>query len=156
MRVANFEIRFIKPADLREVVMIEQRDGAKSNPLGGAWAKEDFCQVLQSASHKGLVVRAKRHIIGYVVYCLMPDKIHVCNMVVTTKFRKHGAGTQMLDKLKEELSLRRPLLEIDVKESNLAAQLFLRNRGFKAISVVRNWYEKPVKEDAYKFQFQKS
>jgi ribosomal-protein-alanine N-acetyltransferase len=39
-----------------------------------------------------------------------------------------------------------------VRESNLGAQLFFRMRGFRAVKVLRNYYEDSG-EDAYLMQF---
>ena len=41
---------------------------------------------------------------------------------------------------------------LEVRETNLAAQLFFRQRGFKAISVLRDFYDDTT-EDAYLMQY---
>jgi len=157
--VVSTETRTMQPSDLGQVMVIEDTNGPRSNPMGGAWTKEDFCAVLQAANHQGIVALMKQNrkykIVGFAVYCLLADKIHVCNMAVHPEHQGQGVGTMLIDRLKDKLarSGRRKALEFDIRESNLPAQLYLKGRGFRAISVVRNWYEQPVREDAYKFQF---
>ena len=44
-----------------------------------------------------------------------------------------------------------PIL-LEVRETNLSAQLFFRNSGFKAVSVLREFYD-DTPEDAYVMQY---
>jgi ribosomal-protein-alanine N-acetyltransferase len=41
---------------------------------------------------------------------------------------------------------------LEVRETNLPAQVFFRSNGFRAISVMRNFYD-DTPEDAYAMQF---
>ncbi|MEM7316575.1 MAG: ribosomal-protein-alanine N-acetyltransferase RimI, partial [Planctomycetota bacterium] len=47
---------------------------------------------------------------------------------------------------------RRNRIMLEVRETNLQAQLFFRSGGFKAVSVLRDFYEDTV-EDAYMMQY---
>jgi ribosomal-protein-alanine N-acetyltransferase len=59
----------------------------------------------------------------------------------------------MLQKLISKLSQqRRNRVLLEVRETNLPAQLFFRSCGFRAISVLRDFYE-DTPEDAYLMQF---
>jgi ribosomal-protein-alanine N-acetyltransferase len=58
----------------------------------------------------------------------------------------------MLQKLTTKLSQqRRNRILLEVRETNLHAQLFFRQAGFRAISVLRDFYEDTT-EDAYLMQ----
>ena len=58
-----------------------------------------------------------------------------------------------VEKLKSKLSRqRRNRVVLEVRETNLDAQLFFRKQGFLALSVLRDFYEDTV-EDAYLMQF---
>lgn len=139
---------------LPQVMAIEKINSHESNPLLGAWKCEDFYEVLSQPNHQGIVAWKGNKIVGFAIYCLSIDMIHIANMAVHSDYLKQGVGTQLLIKLNSKLKpKRRTTLEIDIRESNLHAQLFLRGRGFKAICVCRNWYEEPRKEDCYKFQY---
>ncbi len=49
-------------------------------------------------------------------------------------------------------SQRRTRILLEVRETNLAAQLFFRDSGFRAVSVLRDYYE-DTPEDAYLMQY---
>ena len=62
-------------------------------------------------------------------------------------------GRQMMAKLMGKLSQqRRSRLLLEVRETNLDAQLFFRSLGFRAVSVLRGFYE-DTPEDAYVMQY---
>jgi len=79
--------------------------------------------------------------------------LHVENFAVHPDYRRCGIGTAMVEKLKSKLSpIKRTSLALDVRESNLDAQLFFRHHGFKAVKVIREAYE-DTDEDAYRFAY---
>ena len=58
----------------------------------------------------------------------------------------------MVEKLKSKLShQRRNRIVLEVRETNLEAQLFFKKQDFLALSVLRNFYDDTV-EDAYLMQ----
>ncbi len=60
---------------------------------------------------------------------------------------------ERIQKLISKLShQRRNRILLEVRETNLAAQLFFRDAGFRAISVLRDFYDDTT-EDAYLMQF---
>jgi ribosomal-protein-alanine N-acetyltransferase len=59
----------------------------------------------------------------------------------------------MIEKLLGKLSSqRRTRITLEVRETNLAAQLFFRNSGFRATSVLHEFYDDSP-EDAYLMQY---
>ena len=59
----------------------------------------------------------------------------------------------MVQKLISKLSTqRRNRILLEVRETNLVAQLFFRNSSFRAVSVLRDFYEDTT-EDAYLMQY---
>lgn len=139
---------------LPQVMEIEEGNSLESNPLAGKWKRKDFLEVLAHPNHQGMVAWSGKKIVGFAIYSLSYEKIHICNMAVHPDYLNQGIGSQIIMKFKSKLRpKRRTSIDIDIRESNLRAHLFLRNRGFKAICVCRNWYEAPCKEDAYKFQY---
>jgi ribosomal-protein-alanine N-acetyltransferase len=49
-------------------------------------------------------------------------------------------------------SQRRSRITLEVRETNLAAQLFFRSQAFRAVSVLRRYYD-DTPEDAYLMQY---
>src|SRR5690606_10590779 len=79
--------------------------------------------------------------------------LHLLNFAVADQWRRHGAGVQMMAKLMAKLSSqRRTRIALEVRETNLAAQLFFRQLGFRAVTVLRDFYDDTT-EDAYLMQY---
>ena len=96
-----------------------------------------------------MLFRSEEQIVGFMIYELNRNQLHVLNFAVRADFRRRGLGSQMLDKLVSKLSQqRRTRISLEVRESNLAAQLFFRKAGFRAISVLRDYYDDTT-ESAY-------
>ena len=117
------------------------------------WFEDDFVRVLRTNNCIGMVAEYEQKIAGYMVYELHRTKIHVLNFAVDLHYQRQGIGTQLVKKLVSKLSThRRSRIVLEVRESNLTAQLFFRECVFKAVSVLRNFYADSP-EDAYLMQY---
>ena len=96
-----------------------------------------------------MVAEQEGTVVGFMIYELHRSRLHILNFSVHPTHLRMGIGKQMVDKLIGKLSLqRRTKIMLEVRETNLAAQLFFREAGFRAISVLRDYYEDTT-EDAY-------
>ena len=92
-------------------------------------------------------------VVGFMVYELHKNQLHILNFAVHSDFRRQGVGKQMVGKLISKLShQRRNRILLEVRETNLAAQMFFKNNSFKAVSVLRDFYDDSA-EDAYRMQY---
>jgi [ribosomal protein S18]-alanine N-acetyltransferase len=92
-------------------------------------------------------------IAGYMIYELHKTRLHVLNFAVAAAHRRQQIGTRLVNKLVGKLSgQRRTRVMLEVRETNLAAQLFFRQQGFRAVSVLRDFYDDST-EDAYLMQY---
>jgi ribosomal-protein-alanine N-acetyltransferase len=113
------------------------------------WCEEDFIRCLRQRNCIGMVAERDEQIVGFMIYELHKTRLHILNFAVHAECRRRGVGKQMADKLIGKLShQRRTRILLEVRETNLDAQLFFRTCGFRAISVLRDFYEDTV-EDAY-------
>ena len=136
-------IRWMIRRDMPEVLNIE------SQSFEFPWSEDDFIRCLRQRNCIGMVAEHEEQIVGFMIYELNRNLLHVMNFAVRADFRRRGLGSQMLDKLISKLSQqRRTQITLEVRESNLAAQLFFRRSGFKAVSVLRDYYEDTT-ESAY-------
>jgi ribosomal-protein-alanine N-acetyltransferase len=140
------EIKTLSKNHLSEVVGIEKVNGM------WLWDEDFFCKTLRPANVGGIVLESSKKVIGFAVYQLEDNFINILNMAVHPKYERRKAGTNLILKLKAKLVPKRDYLQIDVRESNLNAQLFLKKMGFRAIEVMRGFHKEP-REDAYRFQF---
>jgi ribosomal-protein-alanine N-acetyltransferase len=96
-----------------------------------------------------MVAEYGERIVGFMIYELHRNKIHVLDFATAGEFRRRGVGRQMVAKLVGKLSVqRRNRIAVYVRETNLAAQLFFRVTGFRATEVIREHYL-DTGEDAY-------
>jgi ribosomal-protein-alanine N-acetyltransferase len=96
-----------------------------------------------------MVAEAGDAVVGFMVYELHRSRLHVLNFAVARSHRRLGIGTRMMERLIGKLTPdRRSRLVLEVRETNLPAQLFFRSLGFRAISVLKDFYQDTT-EDAY-------
>ena len=140
-------IRWMIRRDMPEVLSIE------SHSFEFPWTEEDFINCLRQRNCIGMVAEHDDHVVGFMIYELNKTRIRVLNFAVSEKFRRRGAGSQMMAKLIGKLSSqKRSRITLEVRETNLPAQLFFRTVGFRAVSVLRQFYA-DTPEDAYLMQY---
>lgn len=140
-------IRWMIRRDMTEVLDIETAS------FEFPWLEEDFIRCLRQRNCIGMVAEHENQVVGFMVYELNKNRIHILNFAVAPEARRLNVGTQMLDKLVGKLSTsRRNRVILEVRETNLDAQLFFRENGFRAVSVLRDYYEDTT-EDAYLMQY---
>ena len=130
-------IRWMIRRDFAEALTIEQ-DG-----FGSPWVEENFIFWLRHRNCIAMVAEDEHEerIIGFMVYELFKDHLHVLNLGVAVSRRMEGVGRAMIDKLKHKLSSeRRTRLVIEVNERNIDGQLFLKSCGLRAIEVLPDFY----------------
>src|SRR4051812_49102587 len=94
------------------------------------WTEEDFLKVLRQRNVIGLVaeIPGRDEIAGFMLYELHPKYMWVQNFAVHPSCHRRGVGRQMVQKLVGKTSMhRRTSIRADVRETNLAAQLFFRS-----------------------------
>jgi ribosomal-protein-alanine N-acetyltransferase len=140
-------IRWMIRRDMPDVLGIE------SNCFEFAWSEDDFIRCLRQRNCIGMVAECDERVAGFMIYELHKNRLHVLNFAVHSDYRRRGIGSTMMRKLLGKLSQeRRNRIMLEVRETNLEAQLFFKSLGFKAISVLRDFYDDAT-EDAYLMQF---
>ena len=140
-------IRWMIRRDMAEVLDIE------SAVFQWPWQEDDFIRCLRQRNCIGMVAEHEDRILGFMVYKLHKTRLHVLNFAMHPARQRRGIGRQMVEKLKNKLSMeRRNRLMLEVRESNLDAQLFFRAQGFRCANVLRDFYD-DTDEDAYLMQY---
>lgn len=140
-------IRWMIRRDMEQVLDIEQ------SAFEFPWSEEDFVACLRRRNCIGMVAERGDRVLGFMIYELHKTRLHLLNFAVATDGRRQGVGTQMVEKLIAKLSSqRRTRLSLEVRETNLDAQLFFKQAGFRATSVLRDFYDDSP-EDAYLMQY---
>jgi ribosomal-protein-alanine N-acetyltransferase len=140
-------IRWMIRRDMPEVLQIEQES------YDYPWSEEDFLRCLRQRNCIGMVAELGEKVVGFMIYELHKSKLNVLNFAVHPDFRRQRIGGQMIQKLVSKLSShRRTRITVEVRETNLACQLFFRDAGFRAVRVIRDRFG-DTGEDAYLMQY---
>ena len=143
----NVHIRWMIRRDMPEVLNIEQAS------FEFPWSEDDFIRCLRQRNCIGMVAEYDEKVVGFMIYELHKDQLHVLNFSVRPDVRRRGIGMQKVNKLVGKLSQqRRNRIILEIRETNLAAQMFFKNLNFRAVSVLRDYYDDTV-EDAYVMQY---
>jgi len=140
-------IRWMIRRDMPEVLAIEHAS------FEYPWCEEEFLRVLRQRNCIGMVAEYGERVVGFMIYELHKNRLHVLDFATHPEFRRQGVGHQMVAKLVGKLSShRRTRIALSVRETNLAGQLFFRIEGFRAMEVLCEHYMDTA-EDAYVMQY---
>ncbi len=144
---ACVHIRWMIRRDMPSVLAIEEAS------FEFPWSEEEFIRCLRQRNCIGMVAEQDDEVVGFMIYELHKNRLHLLNFSVAPGRRRSTIGTSMIDKLSSKLSQdRRNRITLEVRETNLGAQLFFKQLGFRAVSVLRDFYEDTT-EDAYLMQY---
>ena len=139
----DVQIRWLIRRDMGEVLEIEKQ------AFEFAWSEEDFLCCLRQRNCIGMVAEHNHRIVGFMIYELHKDKLHILNFAVCEDARRRGVGSQMVLRLVDRLSQqRRKEIVLEVREGNVPAQMFFQKQDFRAITILRAHYDDTA-EDAY-------
>ena len=142
-RELRVHIRWMIRRDMPEILEIENAS------FEFPWSDKDFIRSLRQRNCIGMVAESDERIVGFMIYELHKTRLHILNFAVHPDERRRQVGEQMAEKLIGKLShQRRNRILLEVRETNLSAQLFFQKVGFRAISLLRGFYDDTV-EDAY-------
>ena len=154
-------IRNMIREDLSKVLKIEKRscDDYNYSP----WFEEDFLRCLRQKNCIGMVAEQGEKVIGFMIYELHKTRLHILNFAVHPKYRRCGIGTQMVEKLVNEIFRKQPdpawqewnhlnRISINVRETGLDTRLFFHTVGFRGIGISREFYP-DTGEDAYIMEY---
>ncbi|MFO0966688.1 MAG: ribosomal protein S18-alanine N-acetyltransferase [Gemmataceae bacterium] len=144
---ARVHIRWMIRRDMAEVLQTEHLS------FDHSWSEEDFLRCLRQRNCIGMVAEHGEKVVGFMIYELHKNRLHILNFAVHPGWRRLSVGSQMVAKLISKLSShRRTRITLEVRETNLAAQLFFRKQEFRAVRVLRAFYEDSG-EDAFLMEY---
>jgi ribosomal-protein-alanine N-acetyltransferase len=138
-------IRWMIRRDLNEVVEIEK------SSFKFPWGIENFTSQLKKRNIIGMVSTDAQtdEILGYMVYGLYSDHLHLISFAVKEKYRRLRIGTEMIEKLIRKLNpKRRTSIRSHVRVDNFEALKFCREAGFRITSYEESYF-KEYDIDAY-------
>lgn len=125
-------------AELDEVLEIERQ--AFRSP----WSRQLLGEELEREWARIDVRRRSaddRTIVAYINYWLVRDEVHLLNVAVHPRERRHGHGRALMDHLIDFARAHRcRYVTLEVRRSNLAAIELYRAVGFQAVGVRPRYY----------------
>lgn len=148
----DMQIRWLIRRDMDEVLQIEHES------FEYPWCEVDFLCCLRQRNTVGLVAETgfksrDYRIVGFMLFQIYPRYLSVANFAVSKDYRRCGVGTQMAQRLKDKLNIKlKSRVTLNVRETNVPAQLFFQSCGFKATGIVHQPYEY-CSDDAYSMEY---
>jgi ribosomal-protein-alanine N-acetyltransferase len=138
--------RRMRPEDLPRVVEIE-KDGFRH-----PWSRELLQRELSHAWSTVLLAAEDgphgERIVGFIVYWLVHDEVHVLNIATAREERRRGVGRALMEEAADAGRRRgATLATLEVRRSNEAAIALYRALGYRQAGVRPNYYAEE-KEDA--------
>lgn len=137
---AEVALRRLTRADLETVMVIER--AAFKHP----WSTELFAKELEHDWSTVLVAEeaslAGPRIVGFIIFWLVHDEIHVLNVATDPAHRGRGVARTLLDEcLSQGKAKGARLATLEVRRSNDAALRLYDRYGFRRVGVRANYYE---------------
>jgi ribosomal-protein-alanine N-acetyltransferase len=126
----------MKLKDLNQVMVVEEM----SFPL--PWSKESFVEELNNNKLAYYVVaKEDSNILGYGgMWCVL-DEGHITNIAVHPSVRNKGVGSKILHNLyKKAKRASLKILTLEVRASNISAQLLYEKFGFVCVGIRKKYY----------------
>jgi ribosomal-protein-alanine N-acetyltransferase len=146
----DIEIRWAIKRDTPTLLKIE------ADSFEDPWTEEELLRCQRQRNTIGMVAELDDDVVGFMIYELHKNRLHLASLAVDPQYRRRGIGRAMIRSLTGKIGLGsvRNRITLEVRESNLPAQLFFKSQGFRAVQVLRDFYENST-EDAYLMQYRR-
>lgn len=152
MRPTTITIRRMCAAHIELMLRVEQ--SSREN----FWNKDTFQKHLRAAGHDGFVALVGDELVGFLAYEEIGKYIQIWNFVVARKKRGRGVADALLTRVKGMVPAEFDGIQFNVRESNVAAQCFLRKHEFFCDTISEDYFiddlpDMVMQEDAYCFDY---
>jgi ribosomal-protein-alanine N-acetyltransferase len=147
-KATKYEIDYMRPEDLDEIVSIENVS------FPSPWPRRIFEREIEALNPYKRVIRISGIVIAYIVTWTIHDEVHILNIAVHQDFRKIGLGEMLLRdciSLSKETGLKYAILE--VRTSNIGAIKLYEKIGFRTMRLRKKYYSDNG-EDAYVMMYE--
>jgi len=112
------------------------------------WSEDDFRECFRSVDTIGKIAEIDGSAVGFLIYKLDHElhEVFIKNVAVAPDCWRMGIGRALVQSLDVKLAQTYDRISALIPESDMPAQLLLRDAGYKAVRVLRRWFDE---EDAY-------
>lgn len=133
-KCADPSVRSMRPEDRADVLRIEEASAPD------AWTADVLDRWLANGA-SGHILEREGRCVGFFLVLLARDHLHLVNLAVAPEKRRRGIATLALQKIENiAWAYGLPRIQLEVRETNLAAQLLYRRSGYRAVEIVRSYY----------------
>ena len=104
---------------------------------------------LKDDNYMYFIAKLNEEIVGYIAISKIFDTIDILSIVVKKEYQKQGIATKLLQFIFTLENTSKIMLE--VRKSNIPAQMLYEKLEFKKIHIRKNYYSNPC-EDAYIYE----
>ncbi len=141
-RLPTYTLRWMTRRDVAQVAAIE------GDTFDYPWTAADFRTALKTRGICCIVIEGYRQVLAYAIYDHHDGRLYVLNLVVHYEFRRQGLGRWLVESIQDRVAAM--TVYANVTETNVEAQLFFRECGFRVGRITRFAYECT---DAAAYQF---
>lgn len=146
-------IRHMRAIDATTLAEIDRADS--TDP----WTPDDFDACHEAPDCVVQVAEVAGKALGFLAVEIHEDRLRILNIGVSPKRRRRGIGTALVESLERKLRQGGwQCITLEIRESNLAAQLFFRECGFTATGVLKDYFtdenRTPI-EDGYRLELRR-
>lgn len=144
----------VRPATLADIPLVSR---IEQDSFADPWSARSFVETLSSDRMHFLVAEEREELeqsnaepalLGFVIVLVLTDEAEIADIAVSPVARRRGIGGLLLDSAIVEMGkIGVGTLYLEVRESNIAAQILYRSRGFLPVGRRRGYYRHPD-EDA--------
>ena len=139
----NLRFRAMTPDDLEDVVKIER------GSFSSQWKRHGFVRRLARNDSNCYVATSGEEVIAYAALAFEDDCAHLLNFAVSPRRRREGVGRAFSEFLFDVCRMRElSRVKLEVRETNLDAQLFYRSLGLRATQVLHKFYDDTGEDDS--------
>ena len=135
----GIRIRRMRLEDVNRVVEVE-KDG-----FAHPWSAELLRRELYHDWSVSLVACEERdgaeHVIGFIVFWLVHDEVHVLNIAIALEARRRGIARILMDEASARGRARNArVCTLEVRRSNVPAITLYRSLGYRQVGIRPNYY----------------
>jgi ribosomal protein S18 acetylase RimI-like enzyme len=147
---------------------LPQLPGIEGQGAAPRWDRQDFVAAFQSSGTAGAVAEINGRVVGFALYQVAPpadgiglgdikrllrwcwpwkadalaslQHVDLLRIGVLAEWQRQGIGRSLLERLHQEFRRSGCRIQAIVPESNLPAQLFLKDAGYKAVRILPGHY----------------
>lgn len=132
------------PSQFKSILAIENLS------FDDPWTDKDLQLHLRLNGGYGMVVKVGGKIVGYILYRVEKKHIWLTTIAVHPEYRRQGYASLLLAALMPE-SAEKSKIRTVINDRWLNVHLFLKQVGFKAVSIERNFFGPD--QDGYRFEY---